>query len=136
MRREFLSEDPRHQKKITGEICNAYIRERDIQLPCISCGTYTGQRHAGHYKSVGHSSSCLRYNEENIHGQCAQCNGSKSGDITNYRVNLVKKIGVDRVEWLEGYHPPFKHTIEDLKGIQWWYKEKTKWLLDARVMQM
>ena len=33
---------------------NAFIRIRDIELPCISCGRHhTGQYHAGHYRSVG-----------------------------------------------------------------------------------
>ncbi|EJD6707009.1 recombination protein NinG, partial [Serratia marcescens] len=32
---------------------NAYIRERDADEPCISCGRYhTGQYHAGHYRTV------------------------------------------------------------------------------------
>ncbi|XKM12681.1 recombination protein NinG [Orbaceae bacterium ac157xtp] len=72
-------------------VFNAYIRERDKNEPCISCGRYhTGQYHAGHYRSVG---ACpeLRFCELNVHKQCSACNNHKSGNILEYRINLVKK---------------------------------------------
>ena len=35
-------------------VFNEFIRLRDADLPCISCGRYhQGQWHAGHYRSVG-----------------------------------------------------------------------------------
>ncbi|OCG59004.1 recombination protein NinG [Gilliamella sp. Nev3-1] len=105
---------------------NAFIRERDKNEPCISCGRYhTGQYHAGHYRSVG---ACpeLRFCELNVHKQCSACNNHKSGNIIEYRINLVKKIGVEKVEWLEGYHDPKKYTIEQIKQIKVEYKEKLK----------
>ena len=48
-------------------VFNEFIRLRDVDLPCISCGRYhQGQYHAGHYRSVG---ACpeLRFNEDNVH---------------------------------------------------------------------
>jgi len=51
-----------------------------------------------------------------------------SGNITLYRINLIKKIGIERVEWLEGPHPPAKWTIEELQGIISTYKQKLKLL--------
>ena len=50
---------------------NAYIRVRDQNLPCISCGRHhQGQYHAGHYRTVG-SHPELRFEELNVHKQCS-----------------------------------------------------------------
>ncbi|MCP4492501.1 MAG: recombination protein NinG, partial [Gammaproteobacteria bacterium] len=39
---------------------------------------------------------------------------------------LVKKIGQDRVDWLEGKHEVRKYTCEDLKEVELKYKQKLK----------
>lgn len=113
--------------KDAQSVFNKFIRLRDKNEPCISCGKHhTGQYHAGHYRSVG---ACpeLRFCELNVHKQCAPCNDRKSGNIIEYRINLVKKIGVDKVEWLERQdHEPKKYTIEDCKEIIKYYKAKIK----------
>lgn len=97
---------------------NAYIRERDRDLPCISCGRmHNGQYHAGHYRTVGANPE-LRFNELNVHKQCAPCNDHLHGNLINYRINLIKKIGIEAVEYLEGPHDPKKYTIEELKAIK------------------
>lgn len=107
---------------------NKFIRLRDAGQPCISCGRYhQGQNHAGHYKSVG-SSPELRFDESNCHLQCAPCNNHLSGNIANYRPNLVIKIGQEAVDRIEGPHEPKKYSIDDLKAIKAKYKEKAKQL--------
>ena len=106
--------------------CNQYIRERDKQEPCISCRRYhTGQYHAGHYRTIGANPE-LRFNEFNIHKQCSACNNHLHGNLINYRINLIKKIGQDKVDWLEGKHEPKKYSIDDLKEIKALYKQKIK----------
>lgn len=106
---------------------NAYIRARDNKagLPCISCNSRTGKQNAGHYRSVG---SCpeLRYEETQVWLQCEKCNSYLSGNLINYRINLIKRIGIERVEWIEGKHEPQKYTILDLKAIKAEYKLKLK----------
>ena len=103
---------------------NKYIRERDRSEPCISCQRHhQGQYHAGHYRSVG-AISGLRFNEFNVHKQCAPCNNHLSGNIVNYRINLIKKIGIEEVEWLESYNEVSKYTIDDLKAIKKKYVDK------------
>lgn len=105
---------------------NTYIRLRDADKPCVSCGrNHEGQYHAGHYRSVG---ACpeLRFIELNVHKQCAPCNNHLSGNIGEYRINLVKLIGIERVEWLEGKHEPLKLTIDEVRGIKKEYKLKQK----------
>lgn len=105
---------------------NAYIRARDADQPCISCGRYhQGQYHAGHYRTVGAHPE-LRFEELNVHKQCAPCNNHKSGNIVEYRINLVQRIGQENVDWLEGPHEPKKYTIEQLKEIKKLYRRKTK----------
>lgn len=39
---------------------------------------------------------------------------------------LVKRIGADQVEWLEGPHKPQRLTIEDLQAIKALYRQKLK----------
>jgi hypothetical protein len=99
-------------------VFNRYIRLRDEAEPCISCGRHhRGQYHAGHYLSVGARPE-LRFEETNVHKQCAPCNDHLSGNIALYRIALVKKIGLEKVEWLEGKHEPLKLTIEEIKQIK------------------
>lgn len=104
---------------------NAYIRARDNGKPCISCGSYTGKQNAGHYRSVG---SCpeLRYEESQVYLQCEKCNSYLSGNLINYRINLLKLVGKDKLEWIEGKHEPKKYTISDLIEIKKLYMQKKK----------
>lgn len=104
---------------------NAWIRARDDGKPCVSCGSFTGKKNAGHYRSVG-SAPELRFEPINCHLQCEKCNSYLSGNLINYRIELIKRIGIDRVEWLEGHHDPKKYTIYDLKEIKDEYKRKLK----------
>lgn len=105
---------------------NAFIRERDNGKPCVSCLRYhDGQYHAGHYRSVGAHPE-LRFEESNCHRQCSVCNNHKSGNIADYRIELIRRIGLDKVEWLEGPHEAKKYTCADLKEIELYYKAKLK----------
>jgi hypothetical protein len=111
---------------------NRYIRTRDMGKPCISCGRHhQGQIHAGHYLSVGARPE-LRFNENNVHAQCAPCNNHLSGNIVLYRKGLIAKIGFELVEWLEGHHEPKHYTIDDLKQIKADYTRMAKELEHGR----
>lgn len=101
---------------------NAYIRERDADEPCISCGRYhQGQWHAGHYLSTGARPN-LRFDERNVHKQCQPCNTHLSGNLVNYRMRLIAKIGLDQVEALEADHAPLKYSADELKAIRDHYR--------------
>ena len=111
---------------------NAWVRQRDIGLPCVSCGRHhNGQWQAGHFKSVG-GHPALRYEPLNVWRQCAPCNTHKSGDLLNYRAELVRRIGEEKVLWLEGPHEPKKYTIDDLKALTARYRELTRELKRAQ----
>ena len=115
----------------TQKAFNAWIRERDMGLPCVSCGRHhNGQWQAGHFKSVG-GHPALRYEPLNVWRQCAPCNTHKSGDLLNYRVELVQRIGLEKVEWLEGPHEPKKYTVDDLKAMTADYRARVRDLKTA-----
>lgn len=112
---------------------NKFIRLRDNGGACISCqnplrsdSRLKGHLYdAGHYRSVG---ACpeLRFHEDNCHAQCVKCNRDLSGNSADYRIGLVAKIGVDRVEAIEGKNAASKYTIDDLKELIVKYKWKCK----------
>lgn len=85
--------------KLATEKFNAFIRERDQDQPCISCGEFK-QLMAGHYYSGGHYPE-TRFNEDNVNGQCERCNYYLSGNLIEYRKGLEKKIGIERLEKLD-----------------------------------
>jgi hypothetical protein len=109
-------------------VFNKYIRLRDAELPCVSCGRFhEGQWHAGHYLSVGAHPE-LRFNELQVWKQCMPCNSHLSGNQVNYRIELIKRIGLDKVEWLESKHESLKLTIDEIKILIAEYKSKIKQL--------
>jgi hypothetical protein len=95
--------------KILTTYFNKYIRERDKGNPCICCGKY-GELQAGHFYSAGKYSQ-LRFNEDNVHGQKMSCNYFLSGNLNEYRLNLIERIGKDRVEDLD--------RISKMRGHRW-----------------
>ena len=130
VRKEKLKSRADHAKD-TQQAFNEWVRLRDADLPCVSCGRHhDGQYHAGHYRTVA-ANPAIRFEPLNVHKQCAPCNNHKSGDIVNYRIELVKRIGAEAVEWLEGPHQPKRYTIEQLKAITAEYRAKTRELKRA-----
>lgn len=130
VRKEKLKSRADHLKE-AQVVVNQYIRLRDADLPCVSCGRFhDGQWHAGHFRSAGGHPE-LRFEPLNIWRQCAPCNTHKSGDLVNYRAELVRRIGAEKVEWLEGPHEAKRYTIDDLKAIKAEYRAKIKQLKEA-----
>jgi hypothetical protein len=107
---------------------NAFIRERDRDLGCVSCdkpADWNGQWHASHWKSVG-ARPDLRFNPDNCQKACSQCNLWLSGNPIPFKDELVRRIGVERVEWLECLHEPKRYRREDYQAIEAEYKAKLK----------
>lgn len=98
---------------------NRFIRLRDANLGCISCGTTKPdiQYAAGHFRSRG-AASQHRYSHDNLALQCNKhCNLMLSGNHANYRIGLIARIGLDRVEKLENDNTPHKWTVDEAKEI-------------------
>jgi hypothetical protein len=125
VRKEKLKSRADHLKD-TQQAFNAWVRERDAELPCISCGRHhQGKYDAGHYRTVG-SNPALRFEPLNCHRQCSPCNTQLSGNIVNYRIALVTRIGAEAVDWLEGPHEAKKYTVEELRAMTAGYRAKTR----------
>ena len=130
-KRESLKTLPQLLKEAQAAV-NSYVRARDADLPCISCGKpppdlsglHAG-RDAGHYRSVG-AASHLRFNLDNIHGQCVSCNQFKAGNAADYRLGLIERIGLPRVEALEADYSVKKWEKDELKAIRDEYRAKAR----------
>lgn len=87
---------------------NKFIRERDTDDTgfgcCISSGkplrVPSANSQAGHFYSAGKFPE-LRFNEDNVHLQGKSDNYFNSANLLEYRKNLIKKIGIERVEKLD-----------------------------------
>lgn len=111
---------------------NAYVRLRDADLPCISCGRFhEGQWHAGHYRSRG-AALHLALDPRNIHRQCAPCNTHLHGNAIGYRAGLIERYGLAFVEELEADNTPRHLTAEQIDAIRDEFKAKTKQLKKER----
>lgn len=117
---------------------NEYIRERDKDQPCISCGEtnppdlHGGQWDCGHFLSVGAHPE-LRFDERNAYKQCKSCNAGagkfshKNATVTQkYEQRLVERFGQGLVDWLRGPHEMPHWKREELEDIAAKYRRKTK----------
>ena len=82
-------------KQDAQKVFNAYIRERDRDKPCVSCGAYNTLQ-AGHYYAVGGYDG-LRFNEDNVHGECARCNCWDESHLIGYGKNIEERIGKEEL---------------------------------------
>lgn len=115
----------------TKNAVHAYVKERDKDKPCISCGTpWSSNFHAGHfYKAELYSS--LRFNFLNINSQCQQCNTRLEGNLNAYAINLPLRIGPENFKELERIsvldkHEKFKWEREVLIEIRKLAQKKLK----------
>lgn len=85
-----------------------YIRLRDAMpggyCRCISCGKIKpfDLIQAGHFYSRKHMNT--RWNEDNVNAECSGCNCFDGDHLLGYRQNLIKKIGLQKFQYLEVAH--------------------------------
>ena len=123
---------PIWKKKAQGAF-NEYIRLRDKDKPCVSCGKTEneittnslrgGVWDCGHYRSVGANPE-LRFEPLNAHKQCKLCNSHKSGNHVEYRFGIARRLTNEQLEWLEGPHEPKRYRVPELKEITKKYRQK------------
>ena len=77
-----------------------FIRRRDENQGCISCGKRIEFKNcdAGHY--ISRKNMSTRFDEQNVNAQCKECNQFKSGNIPDYERGLVQKYGEGVLEEL------------------------------------
>lgn len=119
---------------------NRYIRIRDEGKECVSCGNpllgksnyLTGSAiDASHYRSRG-SASHLKFNVFNVHSSCTRCNRQLSGNAVEYRIRLIERIGLERVERLESDNEPRRFDIPYLQRIKSIFTRKARALEKRR----
>jgi hypothetical protein len=129
-RKEALETIPELIKKAQHAF-NAFIRERDRLAghACISSGRpldWSGNGvDAGHYRSTG-AASHLRFDEDNCHAQSKHDNQFLSGNAVDYRLGLIARIGLARVEALEANNTPVKWQRDVLRQIAVVYRGKLR----------
>jgi len=113
------------------KVFNEWIRMRDKDLPCISCGKWHDKWDAGHYVPVK-GGSYLRFNEDNVWKEGSYCNAFDQFHLIGYRKNLIKRIGLKKVEWLENNrNKVHKWDRADLEDIITLYTTLLKTSKDA-----
>lgn len=127
-KRAFYDKDIKTRREAAVYWFNRFIRLRDADDPCISCGNRNARikYDAGHYISAG-SCTALRFDERNVNLQCSNhCNVHLSGNGTGYRLGLIKKYGGQVVDELEGPQPTIKISAAWYRSIEEKYKAKCK----------
>jgi hypothetical protein len=112
---------------ICQKVFNTYIRTRDKDKNCISCNKkLVGKYDAGHFFSVGAYPN-LRFNENNVFGQCVHCNRDKHGNVKEYDLRLQNILSIEEYnQLLNDRNKPALLTIEDIKELIAIYRVKTK----------
>ncbi len=127
---EFKQSDKSHLKQVAQKTVNEYVRLRDKDLPCISCGhdfKNGRQMHCGHFRPMGNNQQ-LRYYTLNTFGQCSICNNHLSGNLIPYRENLIKKLGLEKVEQIESNNTTKKYDTLYLNKLIKVFKKKIKFV--------
>lgn len=105
-----------------------WIRMRDANDLCISCGGNSEIWDAGHYLKAELYTGLI-FNEINVNKQCRKCNTFLGGNETGYRRGLVKKYGEKKVKALEesaNHLRSYKYSREEIKDIKKRYQNKIK----------
>jgi len=143
--KESLKSNADHVKELQ-KIVNEYVRLRDKGKECISCPTILGNVRiddSGAYPPIftesyeskydaGHLFSCggnpeLRFDTDNIHGQCVYCNRHQHGNLLDYIEKLPGRIGEDNVKLLKRKKGiPRKYSIRELIEMKVKFKDLVK----------
>ena len=108
--------------RVFQESCGGYAK-------CISCGRVlpVSQLDGGHY--IGRRHTCTELEPDNVQPQCRQCNRFLAGDVVAYRIGLIKKLGVERVERLESLlesKDPKKKTSKEYEELAKKYRKELR----------
>ena len=123
---------------------NKFIQMRDVIIAisgeiiakCIACSrskilnnTYDWKEfHASHYWLENEYAS-VRFDEENVNGCCGRCNKFLSGNLAQYEVNLIDKIGNESFQKLNFRRNQIKKfNVIEIDEMNKHYLEAIKYL--------
>lgn len=110
--------------EVTQKDFNKWIRLRDKNKPCISCGKTHAKWDAGHFRPRS-THSYMRFHEDNVHKQCAYCNMHLSGNLTEYLHGLIQRVGEERAMAMFNARNKIKNwTKRELKAIRKEYRAR------------
>ena len=99
---DIAEEERNINKKLKASLINtkmqihSIVRDRDKGINCISCNRqWNSDFQAGHFYSAN-SFHTIKFNLDNIFGQCFYCNNTLEGNVQNYSINLPNRIGIER----------------------------------------
>jgi len=100
-----------------------YIRKRDEDKPCITCGKFTAEKDCGHF--ISRRFEAVRMDEQNAHGQCIKCNRFEYGNQFEHGVQIDKLYGEGTAEKILLKSKMLcKRSKEDYERIALDYKDK------------
>ncbi|PCP71175.1 hypothetical protein CQA25_20360, partial [Morganella morganii] len=79
-----------------------------------------------HYRSRG-AAKHLRFNVFNVHSSCTRCNRQLSGNAVEYRIRLIQRIGIERVEAIESDNSTRRFSNEYLRRVKQIFARRARW---------
>ncbi len=118
-----------------GTLVNQYVRWRDRDEPCCTCGTTNPniKYDAGHFHTKK-ARPDIRFELTNIHRQCSQrCNVYGSGMRNEYEKFIADKYGPEHVDWLAEQKRPLFEVFPNWQDIEAEIKRYRKLLREVGV---
>lgn len=106
-----------------------WIRLRDQEQPCISCGIKNNKLWDGGHYFKAELFSGLIFDTRNVNKQCRKCNRYLGGNEIQYRLGMVSRFGLDFVDKLESdsiSRRVYKFSKDELIDINKKYQLKIK----------
>jgi hypothetical protein len=128
-KKDFNWEDKKWLKKTAQDEINRYARLRDNKergLKCCTCPNNYGKMDGGHFLPTS-GYSAIRYNTNQIHQQCVNCNRYNGGRRPEYTEFMINKYGPEYVENLEAMKNIIRpYSIEYYQRLIKIVRRKTK----------
>ena len=119
-----------------------FTPEKKKQIVCgIECAVIAGkamtsakkQKEIKRQDKIKRSTAAqLSFNTSNVWASCATCNSVLSGNLTEYRIELINRIGEKRVQALENNNQLANYSREYLMRLRSVFSKKRKHLMALR----
>jgi hypothetical protein len=129
MKNKSLSQFKKLALDLLAELTKLKV-QREGKLYCFTCGANleigTSNCQLGHFLSRG-AYPGMTFHPDNVRLQCMRCNCFLHGNITEFRLKLIKDIGIHRVRELEAMrHCSVKLSKSDYLVLIEHYKNEIK----------